>query len=468
MNQSSRRLNVVLLVVDSLRYRSLTPREGPTVSPFLKSLSERMLSFSRAYATECWTLPTHISMFTGLLPSEHKAHFQSMGYHGRPPTIAELLREDGYHTEVITRNSIFDGSIPGVTRGFRENTQVLSDLTGRNPLALALALSKPRFRRQIRTTGFFHPRQRESRKFLSDFSRAVVPADREALTRVLEQMNSCRRAGQPYFLFCNLYDVHAPYPPTSRSIVRPLWSSRGVLDAMLMPFVLPKLGGHAYLRKGFRMSAISRRMLLQRYRDAISLMDDKLAEFYMSARAAHLLDDTLLIMTSDHGEAFGDHGLYLHDASVYDTHVHVPLYVHHPHYGSGEIEDVVSTRDLFGLMVSAEKGGEASDTLLDSNWRARHPIALAEHFFYPHVPDAIPRYRENIAAAVARDRKILVRTDGIECFDLVSDPDELGPERMSRGGIKDACRILGTDKTTARGALDHLASFGHIVRSIGH
>jgi len=467
MTHSTQRLNVALLVVDSLRYQSLTSREGPSVAPFLNGLSERMLSFSQAYATECWTLPTHVSMFTGLMPSEHQAHFQSMGYYGRAPTVAELLTRGGYHTEVITRNSIFDGSIPGVTRGFRENTRVLSDLKGRNPLALALALSKPRFRRQIQTTGFFHPRQRESRKFLADFSRAVVPADREALTRVLERMSSCRDAGRPYFLFCNLYDVHAPYPPTPQSILRPPWSLQGVIDAVLMPFVLPKLGGHAYLRRGFRMWPISRRMLLQRYRDAIGLMDGKIAEFYGAAKSARLLDDTILIITSDHGEAFGEHGLYLHDASAYNTHVHVPLYVHHPDHGSGVVDDIVSTRDLFGLIRSAQNGGEATATLLDPDWRARHPIALAEHFYYPHIPDALPRYRGNLVAAVARDRKVLARSNEIECFDLASDPEELFPQTMSRTNIMDACRSLGTGTVAATGALDHLASFRYVGQPVG-
>ena len=271
-------MNVVLLVVDSLRARSLAldgDDAGRPQTPFLARLARESTSFTRAYATECWTLPAHCSMFTGALPSEHGAHFQSMGYAGAAPTAAEILSAAGYHTEVVTRNSIFDGSLPGITRGFRRNTRVFAARSGLNPLSVMLAMSKPRFRRQILTSGFFHARQRESRAFVTAFARATVPADREALAHVLEVMTRCRAQRTPYFVFCNLYDVHAPYPPAMRSIFRPVHLPANWPETLMLPFVLPSLGGHAYLREGFRLSASSRRMLLARYHAAVALMDAK-------------------------------------------------------------------------------------------------------------------------------------------------------------------------------------------------
>jgi len=435
-------MNVVLLVVDSLRARSLRSlgaADGAR-TPFLDRLARETVFFRRAYATECWTLPTHVSMFTGLLPSEHGAHFGSMGYDGRRPTVAELLRDAGFHTEVVTRNSIFDGSLPGVTRGFAKNTLVLSDLRGANPLALFLAVSKPRFRRQIVTTGFFSAFQRESRAFVRTFAHATVPADADALRYTLERMHDARRRGTPYFFFVNLYDVHAPYPPARRSMFHPPWDPRGWLDTLVMPFVLPSLGGHAYLRDGFRMSATSRRLLHARYRRAIELMDEKLAAFHREARRSGLLDDTLLVVASDHGEGFGEHGLWLHDASVYDTHLHVPLWVHHPDVAPAVVDDVVSTRDLFGLLLAAGLGGPRRDTLLDPGHRAARPIAIAEHFHYPHVPHARPEFRQDLVAAVAADRKAIAFRDGVRHYDLARDPDETHGERAPVGRFVAACR----------------------------
>lgn len=85
-------MNVILLVVDSLRACSLglPEGEGPQ-TPFLQRLGAETTNVRGAYATECWTLPAHCSMFTGLLPSQHGAHFQTMAYSGTAPTVAEPL-----------------------------------------------------------------------------------------------------------------------------------------------------------------------------------------------------------------------------------------------------------------------------------------------------------------------------------------------------------------------------------------
>lgn len=458
-----RPLNIVLIVVDSLRASAL----HAAAHPFFARLAGESLHFRRAYATECWTLPTHLSMFTGLLPSAHGAHFQTMAYTAAAPTIAEILSAEGFHTEVVTRNSIFDGSLPGVTRGFQENTLVLSQRSsGINPLSLILAASKPRFRRQILTSGFFHPRQQESLRFLTTFARATVPADAEALAHVRDRMATHRTRQQPFFVFCNLYDVHAPYPPSPHSIFRPPWSLDGIEDTLRMPFVMPKLGGHQYLRPDFRMSARSQAMLRNRYRDAVALMATKLAAFYDDVHAAGLLDDTLLIITSDHGEGFGEHGLYLHDASVYDTHLHVPLFVRHPTLAPAAVDDVVSTRDLFGLMRAAGCGEQLSATIVDAGYRTEHPVALAEHFHYDRLPDALPQYREDLVAAITAESKIIVRPDAAAAYDLSRDPGEVHPQVEDVEDFASRCRRQGIAGRTADAAIEHLQGW-HLRRGSG-
>jgi arylsulfatase A-like enzyme len=420
-------MNVVLLVVDSLRSQSL-PRAGSPTASFFDTLGRTSVAFRRAYATECWTLPTHVSIFTGLLPSEHRAHFQTMSYRGPDPTIAELLRAQGFHTELVTRNSVLDGSIPGVTRGFERVERILSDYAhGLNPLSIGLAASKPRFRRQILRSGFFHPLQRDSREFLVRFAKATLPADDQVLTYALHRMEQARERDERLFLVCNLYDVHAPYPPSFRSIFRPWTSVANCIENVTMPFILPYLGGHAYLADGFRLSDANRRALLSRYECAIALMAEKLEYFVEAAAMDGLLDDTLLIITADHGEAFGEHDLYLHDASVYQTHLHVPLYIRHPALPAAEVEDVVSTRHLFGVMLSAATRGDFADTILDPCFREKHPTAVAQHFYYPHAPHMAPRFRVNQTAVIRDTTKYIQKGDRIERYDLARDPLELSP-----------------------------------------
>ncbi|MBX3024667.1 sulfatase-like hydrolase/transferase [bacterium] len=446
-------MNILLLVVDSLRAQSLAPeaQERPK-TPFLDWLGTQTVHFRRAYATECWTLPTHTSIFTGLLPSEHGAHFQTMAYRSPAPTIAEILSAAGWHTEIVTRNFIFDGTIPGITRGFRRNTQILSDTGRLNPFALFLALAKPRFRRHVRETGFFHPKHQQSRRFLTTFARAMLPADAHSLEYVLRQASSLHAANRKFFIFSNLYDVHAPYPPRPDSILRPSLSIDGVRENLTLPRIMSKLGAHEYLREGFRIPPAGGAMLLARYHRAIELMDTKLERFYKQARDAGLLENTLLIITSDHGEAFGEHGLYLHDASVYDTHLHVPLWVHHPGQPAAAIDDVVSTRDLFSLMKAAAFDSSVAHTILDPGYRDERPVALAEHFYYPHIPDARPIYRCNLTAGVSRDVKIIIRQSAMEQYDVSSDAAELHP-------INYALQDLSShgDSPPHRVVFDHIA-----------
>ena len=450
-------MNVVLIVVDSLRACSLgRAASGGPSTPFLESLKRESLAFSRAYATECWTLPAHLSMFTGLLPSQHGGHFQRLGYLEPNPTLAELLRDAGFHTEIITRNSLFDGSLPGVTRGFEHNTRVLADI-GRAPgLGLLVALSKPRIRRLIRDSGFFHSFQRENRSFVRVLARMIVPADRPALQFTLARMATLQRTNRPFFLFVNLYDVHAPYAPTAESPLRSLRSLDGFIENCLLPGVSVRLGAHRYLREGFRFSPRVRRMLLRRYHDAIELMDTKLADFHAEAAGAGLLEDTMLVITSDHGEAFGDHDLYFHDASVYQTHLHVPLFVQHPGVEPAIADEVVTTRDLFHLIHTVGLGGGVRGTLLDSAARACNGVALSEHFHYPHLRQARACYRQNLASAIVGTQKLTVRREGTFAVDLARDPDEQDPELLPIAEFLSRCGRDGATRKALDDAVSHL------------
>lgn len=118
-------------------------------------------------------------------------------------------------------------------------------------------------------------------------------------------------------------------------------------------------------------------------------MDATLAMFDDQANAAGPLNDTLLIITSDHWEAFGEQGPYLHNASLYDTHLHVPLCLHHSDRAAVTV-DIVGTRDVFGRLRALASGSDLSDTILDAYRRAQRPIAIAEDFHHNRRPDARP------------------------------------------------------------------------------
>ncbi len=178
-------------------------------------------------------------------------------------------------------------------------------------------------------------------------------------------------------------------------------------------------------------------------------------------RGAGLLDHTLLIVTSDHGEGFGEHGLYLHDASLYDTHLHVPLWVHHPQRAPEVVDDVVSTKDLCALMLAGGGAVRAADTILDAGRRAAHPIASAEHFHYPHAPRSAARYRQDLAAAVCGTAKVIIRREGVEHYDLARDPEEQHPEVRPLDDFARSCRQAGASSAAIAEVMQRLRAWSN-------
>lgn len=395
-------------------------------------------------------------MFTGLLPSQHGAHFATMGYEGRAPTIAEWLREVGYSTEVLTRNTVFDGRLPGTLRGFDRSTLTQVTLPTWSPAAWFIALGKPRLRRHIRRLGFFSREQQESVGFLRSYARSLFPADHLLLDALLDRLARLRESRQPSFLFANLYDVHAPYPPTADDIISPVRSLDDLLENVLAFQVLPKISSHAYLKDGFSLPSRAREALLRRYHRAIELADQKLGTFFAEADARGLLDDTLVIVTSDHGEAFGEHELYLHDGSVYDVHLSVPLWVRHPHLPPQVVDDVVSLADLFGLMQSAATG-DTRCTILGSSYREAHPVVMAEHFHYRRLAGISPRFRQNLVTAFTNEAKVMVRSEGVFLYDQVRDPLEKAPHLSGIDEFESVTRNAGREP--APGILQHLSDW---------
>jgi len=431
---------IVLIVVDSLRSDSIRP----DTTPFLYGLRHEGVWFDRAYAAECWTLPSHLSMFTGLMPREHGAHFGTMAYLRREPTIAELLQEKGYATEAVTRNFVFDGNIPGLLRGFQRVFRPLASHS--SAAAYFLALAKPRIRRHLRETGFFNAGHRESLDFVNAFARSLLPADEEALDTLLKRAVDFRSRGQRFFIFANLYDVHAPYPPQMNSILRPWSSWSGLIENILLPPALAKLGAHRYLCPGFTMPQLLQDQLRERYSAAVAMMDRKLETFFRELENQRLLDDSLVILTSDHGEAFGEHGLYLHDASVFETHLHVPLWIHTPRGDRGVVTDVVSTRDLFALLGDTDAH---ENTILDVSYREQRPFVEADHFHYPHLRDADPQYRVDQRAVITAANKFVVRGRSASVYDLQNDWSEEHPEEVPFPAFRQIVLNTGIGATAA-------------------
>lgn len=412
------RLNVLVLVVDSLRYDALRDM------PWLANFDHQAKRFDRAYATDCWTLPATMSMFTGRLPGEHGAHFGHMGRKPSIDTIAEIVASRGAVTQLVARNHIFDGSIPGPAAGFRRRFQPMADLNWLSPLGIGSALAKPRLRRVLNESGFFTWMHRRQRDFVKRMIRMGLPADQLALDLTLMSLKSLKQARKRHFTFVNLFDVHAPYVSRDDAPVGPPTSWENLEEIIALHRSMPRIYRHEYLQPGFALNDKDARVLRRRYRAACRAIDKRLQAFVEQADALQLLKDTVLIIASDHGEAFGEHGLWGHDASLYDTHLHVPLFVRWPGEGSGRVTDVVSAAGVARLVETASLGYGPADTILDPRFRSLSPAAMAEHFPYRRQAPVLEKYRLPQACVIVGDYKVVTQEGVFYLRDLTKDPAE--------------------------------------------
>jgi arylsulfatase A-like enzyme len=383
--------SLLWIVVDTLRAdrMSLYGYSRPT-TPELEAWAKAGITFDTARATAPWTLPSHISMFTGLWPSEHGACIDQ-AYRGAAPTLAEHLRAHGYRTAGIAANVRMCNSAYGVGRGFDHYV----DYPWRDEVSLKAALSNSSLGSMLV----------EGARRLGLPAPDVYPFEyrqsaREIAAKGREWLDSPNFPGRgdvgssaaPFFLFLNLMDVHGPYLPPADA-PRRFWSG----PAPTKNNARPEDGWRALRARDAadpehrpqqqrELDAVSRR-LGDLYDECLVGLDAELSRFLGSLRDAGLLANTWVVLTADHGEHFGEHGHFGHGSSLYNEQTHVPLIIIPP-LGDGRsggdphsslrgtrIGVPVSLRDLPATMTELMLPGEPSPfpgRSLARHWRTDH------------------------------------------------------------------------------------------------
>lgn len=310
------RPNVLWVVLDTERAKSLElyGHEKET-GPALARFAEDAVVFDLAIAPSSWTLPSHASFFTGL-PAADLAVWDWSAIPASRTTVAEVLEDNGYQTAGFGGNLIFLNRSFGLTQGF-------TDWYG-TPLALRSLGVSTWLVRTVRTY---------ARKLFGRHTYLIQLDAREINGRVERWLD--RRDGErPFFLFVNYYDAHEPYD------ARPAYLT-GSLDGDRLD----------WLKNGTRTADYGPgevEGLLDAYESEIRWLDDELDRL-LGALAAHgELDRTLVIITSDHGELFGEHGLLDHANSTYRPLIHVPLVLRPPGGVAGgfRVAEPVATENL--------------------------------------------------------------------------------------------------------------------------
>lgn len=315
------RPNVMLIVLDTVRAKSLSMYgyERDT-TPNLARLAEQGVVFENAIAPAPWTLPTHASIFTGLPPHQTGADW-STPLNPELPTIAASLNEDGYQTAAFVGNVYYCGRQTGLERGFAHfsGARLLSaDLFRHSAIAWRLLNAAGDSCGCSDTIG----------------RRTALEINNE-----YEQWRNTTHADAPRFTFLNYYDAHSPYLP--RQPFRQTYGPHNKDQAALL----------SDWSNVSHQPDVSREIIdlgRNAYDGCLAALDAELGWLFDQLEDSGDLENTILIVTSDHGEQFGEQGLLMHARTTHRSSTHVPLLIVAPGRAPAgrRIRDVVSLCDI--------------------------------------------------------------------------------------------------------------------------
>lgn len=326
--------NVLLIVMDTVgaEHLSLYGYARPT-TPRLERLARTGVRFERAISTAPWTLPAHASIFTGRYPHELSAEWHSP-LDATFPTLAEALSAQGYLTAGFVANTVYCSPESGLNRGFAHYEDFTASVRQVIPSSSIVG------------------------KILDYDNVRRVACDEECFGRkTAEHINSevlnwldHKDPQRPFFAFLNYFDAHAPYTPP-----KPFDSKFGSTRPSFNPRIKPSES----------WPAAEVQAQLDTYDGAIAYLDDQLGLLFDDLQRRGLLENTLVIVTSDHGEEFLEHGVMQHGWSTYLKALHVPLVISFPgHVPSGKsVDELATLRDLSATVID----------LLDLNDKTRFP-----------------------------------------------------------------------------------------------
>jgi arylsulfatase A-like enzyme len=297
----------------------------PTTS-HLDHLAEEGARFTNAISTGGWTVPTHASLFTGTFPSSHGAQDGNPILNRNTRTLAEALKSFGYQTAGFT-NIGWLNEKTGLTRGFDTFVPIYRLYEGRSiPTLTRLALAKAAW---------------------ALVGRKLPGA--AATNRCVKRWLAHREPDRPFFIFINYGEAHAPYQPP-RSFARRFLAPHGISLTEARRINQDPL---KHITGVVPMDEKDFDVLRALYDAEIAYLDSQLGAFFNYLSRQDLLDKTLIIVSADHGENFGDHGLMGHKWCLYDTLLRVPFIIRYPsHFLPGSTLDCqVQLVDVFPTIM---------------------------------------------------------------------------------------------------------------------
>lgn len=448
---AERPYSVFLITVDCLRPDFLSCYgDSPVETPHIDGLADDGIIFRNAYSTAPWTLPSFGSVMTGLSPLVHG----TMESHAILPdtlkTLAEWMQQAGYRTAAVVDNFF----VREMHKGFEwyESFPKPSMNAGYSMGARLVYhnLFRKAFQEKVTTTD------------LTDRSIAAIE----------------RFKAEPLFFWLHYFDPHVPYAPPSRYLPK----------TIPVPSIGPSFGDTEGVRSGTVVPDWRERLWIrQLYSLEIKYVDDQLGRLIEWLKENSLYEESLIILSSDHGEEFWEHGGFEHGHALYNEVLHVPLVIKLP--GSFDpparklVEERVSLEqilptilDIAGIPETPEYTG-LYKPFLRSLWIPQpvfeaFPIVSTGVLYYEDQISVIHDHHKYIRKLISQEEQVFnLNRDAAESINLYSEKNLfLKSARMMLDRYEEESAALregfGLDRAVRieldRAALEHLKSLGYI------
>ncbi len=336
--------NVLWVVWDTVRadHLSLYGYAKPT-TPYLSKWAKHARVFDDALSVAGYTLPSHASMFTGLLPSEHCVNTQHPWLDDSFTTVAELLHGAGYRTFLFSANPHVAAAPGGnLAQGFDRAEHPWSPKWAPEAKRIILDKLAPEDRSSELPQRLDRPRGQAGSAW------DIKAAGELAQTATLEWL-AASDAKQPWFVFLNYMEAHRPTMPPRR-LREKLMSPEDVersyqVDRSWLPMWEYTFGLRDYTDAEMELTRAT-------YDAALLELDELLHNLLEALDHAGYLDNTVVIVSSDHGEHLGENHMLDHQYSLHQVLLHVPLVIWAPkRMAPGHETRPVATFDLFPTLL---------------------------------------------------------------------------------------------------------------------
>lgn len=395
----------MLISIDSLRADHCTPygnrsetAPGQETTPFMAKMAREGTTFENASAASPWTLPSHVTLLSGMHPREHGVRTRKFRIPDELELVSGRLKEAGYQTA-----GYFSGPFLHNVWGFGHGFDVYQPGVA--------YLSDPSTGAHLAEAG-----KSEEVETIHELSHTDAECAEQVVGKAIDWLERKDRYREPFFLFLHFWDPHYDYHPPAK------------YRAQFLPEDSGSTKGNELLNEEIPFTPELKRDLLALYDAEIRYTDDWIARLHAQFEAWGIADDVILIVTSDHGDEFLEHGNRGHHLTLHEEVMHVPLLIRAPGLvpagqrvsGSVSIADVAPTLlDFAGVTPWSDRSGASMRPLL-AGGAGDHTVRM--DLLRPTKQIQLIGWREGSEKLIYDSRRRLA-----EIFDLAVDPAELAP-----------------------------------------